>query len=265
LVENIPQPIFKQKELEKFTMDLIMKHNEFVKRSYVTQEIFLRCITRLWTQLNLLMNDSIEHLYTSTLESITKSVQFNVIGRSKYLESAVLFLFSVSLKTRTDFSVVSYNVIKNNMYCETIFEILSTILSKNLFELSDKLEQFKNVNWDRNILMKQFMANQSLIELICQQCTIIDSFIYMKYLVLSNFTPALNLYFKMYESIDSFLLKVFNLKKDTEIAQALLCVNRYLRHQVRKKCLLLFQFLIMAIIILGIFETVFNNEFDIGT
>lgn len=247
-------------------MDLITKYNEFAKRSYVTQEIFLRCITRLWTQLNILMNDSIEHLYTSTLESVTKLVQFNDIGRSKYMESAVLFLFSVSLKAHTDFSVVSYHVIKNNMHCEIIFEILSTVLSKNSLEFSDKLEQFKNLNWDRNILMKQFMANQSLIESICQQCTVIDLLIYMKYLVLSNFTPALNLYFKMYESIDSFLLKVFNLKKDTEITQALLCVNRYLCSQVRNQCILLFQFFNKTVIIvLGIFGTAFNNKFDSST
>lgn len=237
MVENIPQPIFKQEELEKFTMDLILKYDEFAKRSYVTQEVFLRCITRLWTQLNLLMNDSVEHLYTSTLMSITQLAQCNVIGQSKYLESAVLFLFSVSLKAQTDFSKVAYDAMNYKMHCETVFEILSTVLSKNPVEFSDKLEQFKNLKWDRNILMDQFMANQSLIKLICQECTVIDSFIFMKHLVLSNFTPALHLYFKMYDSIDNFLLKVFHLKKDVEIAQALLCVNRYLHNLVSIKCI----------------------------
>lgn len=245
LIENLKRPIYKQSKLQKFTMHLIKKYDVFAKRSYLTQEIFLRCITRLWTQLSyLLMNDSVEHLYKSTLRSVTKLVQANVIGRSKYLESAVLFLFSVSVKAETDFSIVSYNVMKNNTRCEIIFEILSTILSKKSIEFGDILYQFKNLRWDRNVLIEQFMANQSLIELICQQCTIIDSLIYMKYLVLSNFTPALHLYFKTYESIDTFLLKVFNLKKDTEISQALLCVNRYLHNLVSNKFTLFFSFII---------------------
>jgi len=125
----------------------------------------------------------------------------------------------------------------NNVHCETVFKILGFILSEKPLEFCDDLDNFKNLYWDRKVLMDQLMANKSLMELVCQQCTIIDSSIDMKYLVLSKFTPVLHIYFKTYDSIDNFISKLLNVKRDSEIAQALSCINGYLYSQVSNKIL----------------------------
>ncbi|VVC29565.1 Armadillo-type fold,Domain of unknown function DUF2428, death-receptor-like,Armadillo-like helical [Cinara cedri] len=233
LVENLPK--LESNDLSKLvrlTENLSMKYNQFNNCSYVVKEVFLRCITCLWLQLDKLHYNYVEPIYTSTLETITKYIKSNDIGRSKYLESAILFLFSISLKAQTDFSIVVYNVMKSKMQCEIIFEVLSIILSEKPIEFCDHLDKFKNLKyWNRQVLMNQLLANKILIELVCQQCTIIDSLIHVKYLVLSNFTPALVEYFKVYEPIDNFISKVFCLRRDIEISQALLCINGYLQTQ----------------------------------
>jgi len=231
LVENLPKLALDDlHKLVTLTEDFLLKHDRFTDRSCVVQEVFLRCITCLWLQLDDLQYNSVKPLYTSTLESITQLVQSNAIGHSKYLESATLFLFSVSIKAKTDFSAIVSNILENEIHCGITFEILNVILSeKQPVEFCDGLEYFKNLKyWDRKVLVDQLMANKSLIELICKQCTITDSLIEIKYVVLSNFTLALRVYFDTYESIDHFISKAFNLRRDAEITHALLCINRHL-------------------------------------
>lgn len=237
LVENLPKLEFDDiNKLVTLTKNLLLKYNKFTNCSYVVQEVFLKCITCLWLQLDELQYDVVENLYMLTIESITKLDKFNAIGRSKYLESASLFLFSISIKAKTDFSTIVATILKNKINCETTFRILSIILSEKPVELCDNLEKLKSIKyWNRNVLLDQLMTNKSLMELVCRQCTIIDSLSDIKYLVLSNFIPALHMYFKMYESIDHFISKVFTLRRDTEIAQALLCINGYLYHLVSIK------------------------------
>lgn len=240
LVENLPKLEFDDvNKLVTLTENLLLKFNQFTNCSYVVQEVFLKCITCLWLQLEL-QYDFVENLYMLILESITKLDESNAIGRSKYLESASLFLFSISIKAKTDFSTIVSTILKNKINCETIFGILSIILSEKPVELCDNLEKLKSLKyWNRNVLLDQLMANKSLMELVCQQCTIIDSLSDIKYLVLSNFIPALHMYFKKYESIDYFISKVFTLRRDTEIAQALLCINGYLCHLVSNKIIVI--------------------------
>lgn len=230
MVENLPKlSLDNVNKLVTLTEDLLGKYDQFINCSFVVQEVFLRCITCLWLQLDELHFNSIELLYISTMDSITKLVQYKIVGRSKYLESATLFLFSICMKAHTDFSKVIYNILKNKIQCETTFEILSVILADKPIELSDNLEKLiTHKYWDRKVLNDQLMANESLIELVCQQCLVIDSLIDLKYLVLSNFTSALLIYFKLYETIDSFISKVFNFRRDIEISRALLCINKHL-------------------------------------
>lgn len=237
LVENIPKlEFYDLSKLVTLTEALLLKYNQFTNCSYVVQEVFLRCITCLWLQLEDLQYNSVENLYTLTLESIIKLDESNAIGRSKYLESATLFLFSISLKAKTDFSTIVSMLLKNKIHCETTFGVLSIILSEKPVGFCDHLEKLKSLKyWDRKVLMDQLMTNKSLMDLVCQQCTIIDSLTDIKYLVLSNFIPALHKYFKTYESIDHFISKVFTLRRNTEIAQALSCINKYLCHLVSNK------------------------------
>jgi len=234
LVKNLPKLALDDfDKLVSLTEDLIMNYDQFTNCSFIVQEVFLRCITCLWLQLdNLQYNDSVKQFCTLVLESITKSVQTKAIGQSKYLESATLLLFAISLKAQTDFSIVVYNIMNNTVHCETVFKILGIILSEKPVEICDDLNHFKNLYWDRKVLANQLIANKSLMELVCQQCTLIDSSIDMKYFVLSKFTSVLDIYFKMYDSIDNFISKLFNTRKDSEIAQALLCINEYLYTQV---------------------------------
>jgi len=240
LVKNLPK-LDDFDKLVSLTEDLIINYNQFINCSYLVQEVFLRCITCLWLQLDdVQYNDSVKQFCTLTLESITKSVQTNAIGRSKYLESATLMLFAISLKAQTDFSIVLYNIMNNNVHCETVFKILGVILSEKPVEFCDDLDNFKSLYWDRKVLMDQLMANKSLMELVCQQCITVDTSIDMKYLVLSKFTPVLHMYFKTYDSIDNFISKLFNIKRDSEIAQALSCINGYLYSQVSNNILLYF-------------------------
>lgn len=241
LVENLPKLEFYDiNKLVTLTENLLLKYNQFTNCSYVVQEVFLKCITCLWLQLDELRYDCVENLYILTLESITKLDECNAIGRSKYLESASLFLFSISIKAKTDFSAIVSTILKTKIHCKTAFGILSIILSENSVELCDNLEKLKSLKyWNRKFLLDQLMANKSLMELICQQCTIIDSLSDIKYLVLSNFIPALHMYFKMYESIDHFISKVFTFRRDTEIAHALLCINGYICELVSGKIILI--------------------------
>jgi len=240
LVKNLPK-LDDFDKLVSLTEDLIRNYNQFINCSYIVQEVFLRCITCLWLQLDdVQYNDSVKQFCTLTLESITKLVQTNAIGRSKYLESATLLLFAISLKAQTDFSITVYNIMNNNVHCETVFKILGVILSEKPLEFCDDLDDFKNLYWDRKVLKDQLMANKSLMELVCQQCTIVDTSIDMKYSVLSKFTPVLRMYFKRYHSIDNFISKLFNLKRDSEIAQALSCINGYLYSQVSNNILVIF-------------------------
>jgi len=240
LVKNLPK-LDDFDKLVSLTEDLIINYHQFINCSYIVQEVFLRCIICLWLQLDdVQYNDSVKQFCTLTLESITKLVQTNAIGRSKYLESATLLLFAISLKAQTDFSIVLYNIMNNNVHCETVFKILGAILSEKPLEFCDDLDNFKNLYWDRKVLTEQLMANKSLMELVCEQCTTVDTSIDMKYLVLSKFTPVLNIYFKMYDSIDNFISKLFNIKRDSEIAQALSCINGYLYSQVSNHILLYF-------------------------
>jgi len=237
LVDNLPK--LQHEDLNKLvvlTEVILKKYDQFTNCSYVVQEIFIRCITCLWLQLDDLEYNSVKHLYILILKSITELDQLNTIGQSKYLESAILFLFSICIKAQTDFSMVVYNIMKNKIYCKTIFEILNLILSKNPVDFCDNLEKYKSGKyWDQKILMDQLTTNTNIIELFCQQCTTIDSLIDMKYLVLSNFTPALHIYFTMYVSIDCFISKLSNLRRDTEIAYALLCINNHLCNLVSFK------------------------------
>lgn len=237
LVKNLPK--LESDDFDKLvslTKDLMIKYDQFSNCSYVVQEIFLRCITCLWLQLdNLQYDSSVQKCCTLILESITKLVQSNAIGRSKYVESATLLLFVNSLKSQTDFSIVAYNIMKNKAHCETVFKIIGIILSEKPIEFCDDLDYFQSICWDRKVLKDQLMANDSLMELVCQQCTITDSSIDMKYLVLSKCTPALHMYFKMYDSIENFISKLFHIRRDPEIAQALSCINGYLYTQVSNK------------------------------
>jgi len=235
LVKNLPR-LDNFNKLVSLTEDLINNYDQFINCSYIVQEVFLRCITCLWIQLDdMQYNNSVKQFCTLTSESITKLVQSNAIGRSKYLESATLLLFAISLKAQSDFSIVIYNIMNNNVHCETVFKILGVILSENPVEFCDDFDNFKNLYWDRKVLTDQLMDNKSLMELVCQQCTIVDTSIDMKYLVLSKFIPVLHMYFKTYESIDYFVSKLFNLRRDSEIAQALSCINGYLYSQVSNK------------------------------
>ncbi|KAE9528149.1 hypothetical protein AGLY_012571 [Aphis glycines] len=233
LVKNLPK--LESNDLDKLvslTEDLITNYDQFTNCSFIVQEVFLRCITCLWLQLdNVQYNDSVEQFCTLILESVKKLVQIKAIGQSKYLESATLLLFAISLKAQTDFSIVVYNIMNNTVHCETIFKIISIILSENPDKICDDLDNFKNLYWDRKVLADQLMANKSLMNLVCEQCTLIDSSIDMKYLVLSKFPSVLHMYFNMYDSIDNFISKLFNIRRDSEIAQALLCINGYLYTQ----------------------------------
>jgi len=238
LVKNLPK-LDNFEKLVSLTEDLIKNYNQVINCSYIVQEVFLRCITCLWLQLDdVQYNDSVKQFCTHMLESITKLVQTKTIGRTKYLESAILLLFAISLKAQTDFSIVVYNIMINKVHCETIFKIVGVILSDKPLEFYDDLDIFKNLYWDRKVLTDQFMANKSLMELVCQQCTIVDTSIDMKYLVLSKFSPVLHMYFKKYDSIDNFISKLFNIRRDSEISQALSCINGYLYSQVSNKILL---------------------------
>lgn len=231
MVENLPK--LEPDDLSRLltlTEYLAMKYYRFNNCSYMVKEIFLRCITTLWLQLDALPYNSIEPIYELTLDTITKQIQPNDIGKSKYLESATLFLFSISLKTDTDFSIIAYKIIKSEMHCKTIYKILSIILSGKPIKFYGNVEKCVNPKyWNHERLMNQLLANNSLIELVCQQCTIKDSLIHKKYLVLSKFTPALNEYFKVHESIDDFISNVFHLRRDVEISKALLCIDGYLQ------------------------------------
>lgn len=232
LVENLPKlENYDLNKLVTLTEGLLTKYDHFVNCSYVVQEIFLRCITRLWLQLDDMHYNSVQHLYAITLESFNKFPP-NAIGQSKYFESATLFLLSVSLKARTEFSVAVYNIMKNKIHCETVFEILNIILSKKSIGYCYGLEKYKDLCSNRKIIIDQLMANKDLIELVCQECTKVDILIDIKYSVLSNFIPALSRYFETYESIDDFISKVNSLRRDTEIAQALICINKHLSNLV---------------------------------
>jgi len=241
LVKNLPR-LDDFNKLISLTEDLIKSYDQFISCSYVVQEVFLRCITCLWLQLDdVQYNNSVKQFCTLTLESITKLVQSNTIGRSKYLESATLLLFAISLKAQTDFSMVMYSIMNNKVHCGTVFKILGVILSENpVEEFYDDFDYFKNLYWDRKVLADQLMDNKSLMELVCQQCTIVDTSIDTKYLVLSKFTPVLHMYFETYESIDYFVSKLFNMRRDSEIAQALSCINGYLYSQVSNKTSIFF-------------------------
>lgn len=232
LVENLPK--LANHDLNKLvtlTEGLLSKYDQFMNCSYVVQEVFLRCITSLWLQLDDLLYNSVVYLQKVTLESFTKFPP-NAIGQSKYFESATLFLLSFSLKAQTEFSVAVYNIMKNKIHCVTAFEILNIILSGKPIEFCYGLEKYKDLYLYHEIIIEQLLANTDLIELVCQQCTIVDTLIDIKYSVLSNFTPALHTYFKTYESIEDFISKVYSLRRDTEIAQALICINKYLNNLV---------------------------------
>lgn len=232
LVKNLPK-LDDFNKLVSLTEDLIEKYDQFINCSYIVQEVFLRCITCLWLQLDdVQYNNSVKQFCTLTLESITKLVHSNAIGQSKYLESATLLLFAISLKAQTDFSIIIYSIMNNNVHCETVFKILGIILSETPVEFCDDFVNFKNLHWDRKVLTDQLMDNKSLMELVCQQCTIVDTSIDLKYLVISKCIPVLHMYFKTYESVDCFISKLFNMRRDSEIAQALSCINGYLYSQV---------------------------------
>lgn len=237
LVENLPKlEVEDLHKLVTLTEDILTNYDRFTNCSLVVQEVFLRCITCLWLQLDDLKYDSIKHVYTSTLESITKLDQCNNVGRSKYLESAVLFLFSISLKVQIDFSKILHNIIESKIHCRTAFEALSIILSEKSIEFCDHLEKFKHFKyWNRQVLMDQLTTNSGLIELICQQCSVSDSLIDVKYLVLSSFTPALMMFFEKYVSIDDYISKLCNLRKDSEIVHSLFCINGYMCKLVSDK------------------------------
>lgn len=232
LVENLPK--LEKHDLNKLvtlTEGLLARHDHFMNCSYVVQEVFLRCITCLWLQLDDLNYNSVQHLYAVTLESFN-TFPPNGIGQSKYFESATLFLLSVSLKAQTEFSVAVYDIMKNKIHCETAFEILSIILSEKTIECCYGLEKYKDLCSNREVIIDQLMSNRDLIELVCQLCTKIDTIIDIKYSVLSNFKPALVAYFKTYESTHNFIAKVCDLRRDTEIAQALICINKHLSNLV---------------------------------
>lgn len=237
MVENLPK--LEPDDLNKLvslTENLAMKYSQFTNCSYVVREIFLRCITCLWFQLDMLPYNSIEPIYKLTLDTILEQIQRNNIGKSKYLESATFFLFSISIKTETDFSIIAYKIMESKMHCPTIFKVLNIILSEKPIEFYEDVEKFVNLKyWNRDRLMNQLLANNSLIELISRQCTIKDSLIHEKYLVLSKFTPALVEYFKVHESIEDFISNVLNLKKDVDVSNALLCIDGYLQTLVSIK------------------------------
>lgn len=237
LVENLPSLENKDEDkLTSLTKDILTKYNQFVNCSYVVQEVFLRCITCLWLQLKCLQYDSIKFLFSLVLESVTNVTQFNAIGRSKYLKSAILFLFSINIKAKYDISLIIFDLLKNNIHSEIIFKILGIILCKKTIEICHDLEKLKNLEyWDQKILFDQLIANKNLIELVCQQCIKIDTLVDAKFWVLSNYAPALHMYFKNYESINDFISKTFDLRKDTEIAQVLLCINGHFCNLVSRK------------------------------
>lgn len=230
LIENLPN--LEAEDLNKLvtlTENVLTNYDRFTGCSFVVQDVFLRCITCLWLQLDDLQYDSIIHIYTSTLESVKQLNQYRDIGQSKYLESAVLFLFSISLKVHVDFSKILHSIIESKIHCRTTFELLAVILSEKPIEFCDHLEKFKNLKyWNRHVLMNQLTTNHCLIESICQECSVTDSFTDIKYLVLSTFTPALIVFFEKYVLIDNFISKLSNLRRDSEIAHALLCVNGYM-------------------------------------
>lgn len=230
LVENLPNLSYTDiDQLINLTQGLLTKYNQFANCSFVVQEVFLRCITCLWLQLKQLHYDSVKDLFLSTLKSVSNFSNSNTIGQSKYLESAVLFLFSICVKAKHDVSTVIFNVMKSNTNCKTIFEILGMVLSNNPVENGNSLEKLINYEYcDRKVLIDQIITNQKLIELVCQQCSIMNSLFDTKLWVLSNFSPALNMYFKNYESIDNFVSNLSSLRRDSEITQALNCINGHL-------------------------------------
>lgn len=242
LVENLPNLMSEDlNQLVTLIKDLLTNYDKFSNCSYVVQEVFLRCITCLWIQLDDLQYKSVKYIYLSTLKSIKKLDQFT-IGQSKYLESAILFLFSICVKADTDFSVVLFKIIKNKIQCQIIFDILNVVLSEKpieCFNNLDKLISFKY--WNRENLLYKITTNDDFIRLFCSQCNVVDSLVNMKYLVLSNFPSALHKYFKMYTTIDYFILKLLNLRKDSEIAHALLCVNGYICSLVSNKTKFIFK------------------------
>lgn len=236
MVENLPN--LKSEDLNQLVMltnDLLTKYDNFSNCSYVVQEILLRCITCLWIQLDDLQYGSVKYIYVLTLKSIMNLDRFT-IGQSKYLESAILFLFSVCVKAKIDLSVFLYKIVKNKIRCQTIYEILNVILSEKPVECCDYLDKLMSLKyWDRENLMYEVINNDDFIRLFCSQCNAVDSMVHMKYLVLSNFPAALHRYFKTYTTIDYFILKLNQFRSDSEIACALLCVNGYISNLVSNK------------------------------
>lgn len=237
LVQDLPKLIPDDlNRLVILTEDLLLKHDHFINRSYVVQEVFLRCVTCLWLQLDDLQYSSVSQLYTLILKSVSKVIQPHAIGRSKYLESAVLFLLSVSLKAQKDFSTALYDIMKSQTHCRAVFDTLNFILSKKPIEYCDSLEKLKNNKyWDRKVLLDQLMSNESLVELVCQQCAVKDSLIDTKFLVLSNFTAALLKYYEKYELFHIFIARLCLVERDTTITNGLLCIKEYLSYSVSIK------------------------------
>lgn len=244
LVQDLPKLLLDDlNRLVILTEDLLLEHDHFINHSYVVQEVFLRCITCLWLQLDDLQYNSIRQLYTLILKSVSKLIQPHPIGRSKYLESAVFFLFSVSIKAQKDFSTALYDIMKNETHCRTVFDTLNFILSEMPIEYCDHLEKLKNIKyWDHKVLLDQLMSNKSLIEIVCQQCAIEDSLIDIKLLVLSNFTAALLKYYEKYELIHIFIVRLCYINRDTAIANGILCIKEYLNYSVSKKNTIILHF-----------------------
>lgn len=240
LVENLPKLMPEDlNQLVTLTEDLLTKYDKFSNCSYVVQEVLLRCITYLWIQLDDLQYNSVKYIYVSTLKSVMNLDQFT-IGQSKYLESAILFLFSVCVKAKTDFSVFLYKVVKNKIKCQKIFEILNAILSEEPVECVYLSKLMCIKYWDTKNLKYQIIKNDGFITLFCSQCNAVDSLVHMRFWVLSNFPSALHTYFKTYTRIEYFILKLNLYRSDPEIAYGLLCVNGYICNQVSNKTKFIF-------------------------
>ncbi|XP_050441276.1 thyroid adenoma-associated protein homolog isoform X2 [Adelges cooleyi] len=239
LVQNLPN--LSQNDLSKLVnlCESILSEFDLFIYSFVTQEVFLRCITYLWIQLDNLQYSCVNSIFMKTLDSIITVFQSNVIGRSKFLESGILFLFSVCTKAKIDFSNVMVKLLSVGVRCETSFVILEMVLdNENPNDICGTLKQIqKHKNWDRKILLEHLMANNSLIELVCKHCSEKGSLTEIKYKVLSNYPPSLDLYFTKYESINDFILRAFTLRQDNELAQALSCIhNQMIKMEPPQSC-----------------------------
>ncbi|XP_050527383.1 thyroid adenoma-associated protein homolog isoform X2 [Daktulosphaira vitifoliae] len=239
LVKKLPDLL--QEDINKLLIIcelFLSKYYIFNHYSYVIKEVLVMCITYTWIQLDNLHYSCVNDIYNYTLKSIVTVFHSKVIGRSKYLESSILFLFSICVKAQLDFSEVIIKLMTNKVCYEKMYKILEVILVPSSNEVCDILKEIKkHKNWNEKILFDQFAANNSFADLLCKQCIEVDNLIHIKYTVLSNYSVASCLYFTKYESVTNFMSRAYDFRRDDELAQALFCINNQIRvNKIKKSC-----------------------------